>query len=128
MGGWNKNCFKNCLICWKEKSPVFSFGKIQNLETEICQDWVYQICQFRLDCSDKNDSTRKPALKKALSWTILYNRHYMYFSLNGSARSFFQRWFEPVWKGHKVEKNVFKSIQNYILMPNKVLQKPNCSV
>ena len=29
--------------------------------------------------------------KKALSWTILYNRTYLYFSLNGPAKSFFQR-------------------------------------
>ena len=39
------------------------------------------------------------ALKKALSWTILYKWNYIYFSLNGLAKSFFQRWFEHVWIG-----------------------------
>ena len=45
--------------------------------------------------------------KKTLSWTILYKRNFLYISLNGPAKSFLQRWFEPVWIGLQAVSNQF---------------------
>ena len=88
--------FANPEKCWNWKSSIWAvfsadkaYSGYMDFFHALYQPWKKLSVSLCESLFKGVTHWLKSALKKALSWTILYDRNYIFFSLNCPARSFF---------------------------------------